>query len=121
MDADAVNDMEWGRRHRLYEALDRMVASGRVTETEAQRLRAAAEPTEFNKAVRDIRIRHAGLKLDAASRTAPSPARKPTVFLIGSAAGSMGAFSVRIWVRSARGGVSRRRGLRPQVHEDVST
>jgi hypothetical protein len=66
MEADAENEMEWGRRDRLLGSLDRMVGSGRLTETEAERLRAAAEPNEFNKAVRDIRIRHAAMKLDAA-------------------------------------------------------
>jgi hypothetical protein len=63
---DAQNEMEWGRRDRVFRALDRMVASGRVMESEAQRLRAAANESEFNQAARDIRVRHAGLKLDAA-------------------------------------------------------
>lgn len=121
MDADAVNDMEWGRRHRLYGALDRMVASGRVTETEAQRLRAAAEPTEFNKAVRDIRIRHAGLKLDAAVADGTLTRAEADGFLDRLGRGEHGRF-LRSHLGTLRpGGVSRRRGLRPQVHEDIST
>jgi hypothetical protein len=63
---DAQNEMEWGRRDRLLGALDRMVESGRITETEAQHLRAAANESDFNQAARDIRVRHAGLRLDAA-------------------------------------------------------
>ena len=63
---DSETDMEWGRRHRLLGRLDHIVESGRLTENEAQRLRTAAEPGEFNQAVRDIRVRHAGLQLDEA-------------------------------------------------------
>lgn len=63
---DAQNEMEWGRRDRLLGALDRMVESGRITEREAQRLRAAANESDFNEAARGICVRHAGMKLDAA-------------------------------------------------------
>lgn len=54
------------RRKRLLQQLDRKVGSGRVTEQEAGRLRAAGGPGEFDQAVRDIRVRHAGARLDAA-------------------------------------------------------
>ena len=53
-------------RERLLKQLDKMVASGRVTETEAARLRASAGSDEFDNAARDIRIRHAGEHLSAA-------------------------------------------------------
>jgi hypothetical protein len=66
MDEDGDNEIEWGRRHRLLARLDLMVESGRLTENEALRLRAATEPGEFGHAVRDIRVRHAAMKLGAA-------------------------------------------------------
>lgn len=66
MKANAENEVEWGRRDRLLPRLDQMVESGRLTATEAERVRAASELSEFNSAVRAIRVRHAGLRLDAA-------------------------------------------------------
>lgn len=48
------------------ERLDKMVASGRVTEAEAARLRAAVDTDQFDHAVRSIRVRHAAARLDAA-------------------------------------------------------
>jgi DNA-binding FrmR family transcriptional regulator len=54
------------RRLRLVEGLDRMVASGRVTEEEAARLRASGVSGEFDAVVREIRVRHATPKLVAA-------------------------------------------------------
>ena len=53
-------------RDRLLGRLDRMVEAGRVTDEEAQRLRAAANPAETDAAVGAIRARHAGGKLEAA-------------------------------------------------------
>lgn len=53
-------------RERLLGRLDAMVKSGRVTETEATRLRAAAEQGEFESAILDIRARHVGTRLDSA-------------------------------------------------------
>ena len=53
-------------RERLLKQLDKMVASGRVTETEAARLRTAAGSDEFDSASRDIRVRHARAQLNAA-------------------------------------------------------
>jgi hypothetical protein len=66
MDLGGGDGMDWGRRGRLVARLDRMVETGHVTQNEAQGLRRAAEPSEFNHVVRGIRIRHAGIKLDAA-------------------------------------------------------
>lgn len=51
---------------RLVERLDHMVEIGRVTEVEAARVRAASGADELDQAVRAIRLRHAGDRLDAA-------------------------------------------------------
>ena len=55
-----TEDHELGQkeRERLLKQLDKMVESGRVTETEAAQLRTAADPGEFDRAVRAIRVRH---------------------------------------------------------------
>jgi hypothetical protein len=66
MESDAAGELEWGRRDRILGALDRMVESGRITENEAQDLRAASDERDFNQAVRNIRVRHAGAQLDQA-------------------------------------------------------
>ncbi len=66
MESDAEGELEWRRRDRIMEALERMVDSGRIIESEAHDLRAATDETEFTQAVRNIRVRHAGLKLDEA-------------------------------------------------------
>jgi polyhydroxyalkanoate synthesis regulator phasin len=54
------------RRDRLVERLDPMVESGRVTQSEADRLRAAEGQGEFDEVAIGIRARHAGGKLDEA-------------------------------------------------------
>jgi hypothetical protein len=51
---------------RVLEQLDRMVASGRVTQEEAYGLRGAASTTEFDAVMTAIRARHAQAHLDAA-------------------------------------------------------
>ncbi len=51
---------------RIIQQLDRMVASGRVTEEEAAQLRAAEGTPEFDAVVGTIRARHAGAHMDAA-------------------------------------------------------
>jgi polyhydroxyalkanoate synthesis regulator phasin len=51
-------------RARVLERLDAMVASGRITQEEAARVRAAEESGEFDVAVREIRLRHARARLD---------------------------------------------------------
>ncbi|MDQ6847274.1 MAG: hypothetical protein M3019_06790 [Candidatus Dormibacteraeota bacterium] len=66
MESDAGEELEWGRRDRILGALGRMVQAGRLTEREAEGLRTASDANEFNQAVREIRARHAGVKLDAA-------------------------------------------------------
>lgn len=53
-------------RERLLGRLDAMIKSGRVSETEAARLRTSADPDEFESTIVDIRARHAGTRLDAA-------------------------------------------------------
>jgi polyhydroxyalkanoate synthesis regulator phasin len=52
--------------HRIMEQLDRMVASGRITEDEAGRLRAAERSAAFEEVVTGIRARHAQVHTDAA-------------------------------------------------------
>ena len=59
-------DEEAAKRERIVKNLDSMVESGRVTETEAAHLREAPLPVAFERAIRDIRVRHAASKLDAA-------------------------------------------------------
>ena len=43
-----------------------MLETGRVTVEEAERLRRTADTEDFDEAVRDIRLRHATERLDAA-------------------------------------------------------
>ena len=66
MNVDRTKHSKLANRERLVERLDHMVASGRLTEPEAERLRTASEPTDFDDAVRNVRVRHARVKLDAA-------------------------------------------------------
>ena len=56
----------WGKRNGLLEQLDRLLASGRITSAEANRLRQATNRDEFDAAARDISVRHAQAQLDAA-------------------------------------------------------
>jgi hypothetical protein len=69
-DPDHPDDLEDpdhpGTHRRLLMRLDHMVESGRVTDDEAARLRAATGPQEIDHAVGAIRARHAGARLDAA-------------------------------------------------------
>jgi polyhydroxyalkanoate synthesis regulator phasin len=51
---------------RVIEQLDRMVASGRITPEEADRLRATAGTTEFDTVMATVRARHAQAHTDAA-------------------------------------------------------
>ena len=66
MDANLGSQMGPARRENLVERLGQLVESGRVTEAEATRLRAAAGPAEFDVVVRDISMRHVGAELSAA-------------------------------------------------------
>jgi polyhydroxyalkanoate synthesis regulator phasin len=51
---------------RIIQQVDRMVASGRITETEAAQLRAAEGTPAFDVVVGTIRARHAGAHMEAA-------------------------------------------------------
>ncbi|MHB8340312.1 MAG: hypothetical protein ACYDB7_03960 [Mycobacteriales bacterium] len=64
---DAPENLSSPRRtRRLIEQADKMVRSGRLTTEEATRLRAARSGDEVEQVVRDIRVRHAGARLDTA-------------------------------------------------------
>jgi polyhydroxyalkanoate synthesis regulator phasin len=54
------------RQERIIEQVDKMVASGRITEEEAAQLRATEGTAEFDAAVGAIRARHAGAHMEAA-------------------------------------------------------
>jgi len=45
--------------------VDRMLAAGRITKEEADRLRSAADADELEALIRDVRSRHASARLDA--------------------------------------------------------
>ncbi|HUY86275.1 MAG TPA: hypothetical protein VMU77_04120 [Acidimicrobiales bacterium] len=51
-------------QQRIVQQIDKMVASGRITEDEASRLRAAEGTPDFELAVGEIRARHAGEGLE---------------------------------------------------------
>ena len=56
-----------------------MVASGRMREDEASRIRSASDPNTFNEAIRSVRVRHAKGTLDVAvaeGRLAPDEAEQ---------------------------------------------
>jgi polyhydroxyalkanoate synthesis regulator phasin len=53
-------------QQRIIEQLDTMVASGRILEEEAVRLRACRGPDEFDSILAAIRARHAQVHTDAA-------------------------------------------------------
>ena len=60
-------DQELGKQaKRLLDRLDRMVATGRVTDAEAAAIRAADSPEAFDESVARVRTRHATPHLDAA-------------------------------------------------------
>lgn len=56
---DMESELDPEKRTRIVENLDRTVASGRFTPEEAARLRAAADPAEFDAVIREVRTRHA--------------------------------------------------------------
>jgi len=66
MTEELRNEMTPRTRQRLVERLGHLVETGRVTEAEAARLRAASGPAEFERVVAGLRERHAGEKLSAA-------------------------------------------------------
>jgi polyhydroxyalkanoate synthesis regulator phasin len=66
---DQVPARAGGRNARhLAQSIDKLLASGQVTEDEAARLRAGLEHGAQDEAVRDIRVRHAGAILADAVR-----------------------------------------------------
>ena len=54
------------RRERIIEQVEKMVRSGRITEEEAERLRATEGTADFDTAIGDIRARHAGVHMESA-------------------------------------------------------
>jgi hypothetical protein len=54
------------KQERIIGQIDKMVASGRITEEEAVRLRATEGTAEFDAAIADIRVRHAGAHMEGA-------------------------------------------------------
>jgi hypothetical protein len=54
------------RKDRVVQQLDRMIASGQITESEADRLRTTQGTPEFDAALGEVRARHASARLDAA-------------------------------------------------------
>jgi polyhydroxyalkanoate synthesis regulator phasin len=54
------------KQNRIIEQIDKMVASGRITEEEATQLRATEGTAEFDAAVGAIRARHAGAHMESA-------------------------------------------------------
>ncbi len=66
MSEELESPLEPSTRERIVGRLDRLVKSGRVTQTEAARLRGAGEPREFDQVIREIRVRHAGTRLKSA-------------------------------------------------------
>ncbi len=66
MDESLENKSDWETRDRLIGRLDQMVESGRLTDEEADRIRAAGERKEFDDVVRNIRVRHAETSLSSA-------------------------------------------------------
>jgi hypothetical protein len=53
-------------RERLLERVGKMLQAGRITAAEAERLRCAAGSSQFSEIVCEIRVRHAGARLDEA-------------------------------------------------------
>jgi hypothetical protein len=66
MDDDVTNDIDSASRRRVVNRLDQLVASGRITEGEAARLRVTMDSGEFDDVVRAIRVRHARTELGGA-------------------------------------------------------
>ncbi len=54
------------RQDRVLAQLEKMLASGRITDEEAAALRSASGPEQFDRAVGAIQARHAAARLDAA-------------------------------------------------------
>jgi hypothetical protein len=66
MKGDPFGDRTRAGRQRVVSQLDRMVERGQLTGDEADRIRAAGDPVEFDAAVIAVRLRHAGARMEAA-------------------------------------------------------
>jgi polyhydroxyalkanoate synthesis regulator phasin len=66
MDEDEIDGLDPKRLSRIAGQADKLVAAGRLTADEAQRLRAAPDVSRAEQVVREIRARHASERLDAA-------------------------------------------------------
>lgn len=66
MREDGTSHMKHMSSARALRRIDKMVASERVTEEEAERLRAAAEAGDVEAEARTVRLRHLQVKVDDA-------------------------------------------------------
>lgn len=62
---DEADTQQQRRFTQLGEQVAAMVASGRLSQEEADSLRAAADAGDFSEALREMRLRHAGAWIDA--------------------------------------------------------
>ena len=62
-------------------SVDKMVQSGRITDQEAARLRAAGSPEQVDAVVGEISMRHARMKIGAAVDTGSMPKEDADGFL----------------------------------------
>lgn len=66
MSQEEIDGLDPERLSRIAGQADKLVAAGRLTLDEAQRLRAAPDVSHAEQVVREIRARHASERLDAA-------------------------------------------------------
>lgn len=66
MSDDEIDGLDPMRLSRIAGQTDKLVASGRLTADEAERLRTAPDVSRAEQVVREIRARHASERLDAA-------------------------------------------------------
>jgi hypothetical protein len=66
MDDGEIDELDPRQVARVVSQADKLVASGRLTPEEAERLRAATDHSSALQVVRDIRVRHASERLDVA-------------------------------------------------------
>ncbi|MEO7399067.1 MAG: hypothetical protein ABIW84_10925 [Ilumatobacteraceae bacterium] len=112
MDESIENQMDWKRRDRLIGRLDQMVDAGRLTEEEADWIRAAGEPREFDDVVRNIRVRHAWTSLNSAIADGSLTQDEADGFLERLRNGDHSS-SLRARLRDLRSGVSAGSAVRP--------
>lgn len=61
-----LDDQRYKKHRRILEQADKMVASGRITESEARRLRSAVDKSDLEAVIGDISLRHAATALESA-------------------------------------------------------